>query len=171
MMGLPTKWWLLGGGLLVTLWLVWQAPPAPDSNTEVVAARAPVNKPTVQADDNQAAVQNDSDIRQSRQPLAMVSDLFRTPPAPVVTAVVRQPQSTLSATEKSLPDLPFRYIGRIEKDASVTVFIMEGDALHLLQAGDSPRTDYQLEAIDLAAGELRWRYLPTQKIRKMSIQP
>lgn len=166
MMGLPAKW-LLGGALLLTLWLVWQAPPAPENNSQVVAAVQAVaqSRPTAtQADSSET--QNFSQTLLNRQSPSMVSDLFRTPPSPIATEpAIKIPEPTAA------PALPFRYIGRIEKGASVTVFILEGEALHLLQAGDSPRADYKLEAIDLTAGELRWRYLPAQTIRNMSIKP
>lgn len=170
MMGLPAKWCWLGGALLLTLWLVWQAPTASDNNTSVIAAVKPASKPDVIKADSQQSRKTAMDLL-NRQSPAMVSDLFRIPPAPPVAATIQQPETTVSAAENALPVLPFSYIGRIEKGNAVTVFIMDGESLHLLQAGDSPRADYQLEAIDLAAGELRWRYLPAQKIRNMSIQP
>lgn len=169
MMGLPAKWWLLGGGLLLTLWLVWQAPPAPDKQTKVIAAVQPITK-SVSGKVDTPDTPNPSSVLLDRQPSEMVSDLFRTPPSPVLSTV-KLPETTVSSTKKTLPAIPFRYIGSMEKAASVTVFIMEGEALHLLQTGDSPRADYRLEAIDLAAGELRWRYLPDQQIRNMSIKP
>lgn len=169
MMGVPVKWWLLGGALLLTLWLVWQAPPASDKQTKVIAAVQPATRSaTAKVDERETPSQ--SQILLSRQSPEMVSDLFRTPPRPVAPEIKR-PETTIPPPKKALPAIPFRYIGRIEKDQKITVFVMEGNALHLLQAGDSPSADYKLEAIDLDAGELRWRYLPTQKIRNMSIQP
>lgn len=166
MMGLPIKWWFLGGGLLLTLWLVWQAPPATDNDTEVITTVQPIVKP----DSGEIETQSQSPVLVERQSPEMISDLFRTPPNPIV---VRDevPQATISSKQEALPPIPFRYIGRMEKNESLIVFVMDGNALHILEAGDSPREDYQLEAIDLAAGELRWRHLPTQKIRNMDIQP
>lgn len=166
MMRVPVKWWLLGGGLLLTLWLVWQAP---DKQTNVIAAVQPATRSVIAKVDKRETP-NPSQALPGRQSPEMVSDLFRTPPRPVVAAV-KPPETTIPPPPTALPALPFRYIGNMEKDASVTVFIMEGQALHLLQAGDSPRADYLLETIDLSAGELRWRHIPSQKIRNMSIQP
>ncbi len=169
MMGMPIKWWLLGGGLLLTLWLVWQGSAAPDKQTNVIAAVQPATR-SITAKVDKRETPNQSQALLSRQSPEMVSDLFRTPSRPVVAAV-KPPETTIPPTPTALPALPFRYIGNMEKGASVTVFIMEGQALHLLQAGDSPRADYLLETIDLGAGELRWRHIPSQKIRKMSMQP
>lgn len=166
MIGLPIKWWLLGGGLLLTLWLVWQAPSVPDNNIIVIEAV----QPSAKLDDEEIETPPHYQIPVKRQSPEMASDLFRIPPHFVVPAI-KLTETTIPSTPKALSPLPFHYIGRIEKDASVTVFIMEGEALYLLKAGDSPRVDYQLEAIDLAAGELRWRHIPTQKIRNMSIKP
>lgn len=166
MMVVPVKWWLLGGGLLLTLWLVWQAPPATDNNIKVVTAV----KPTVQHVNGEIETQPQSTRMLNRQSPEIITNLFGTPPT-VIDATNNIPETKVSSAKKPLPPIPFRYIGRLEKDKLVTVFIMDGMALHLLEVGDSPRDDYQLEAIDLAAGELRWRYLPTQKIRNMSIQP
>lgn len=169
MMRVPIKWWLLGGGLLLTLWLVWHAPDTPDNQTIVVSAVQPVTR-SATAKVEKRETSSQSQILLSRQSPEMVSNLFRTPPRPVV-AVVKPPETSILPPPTALPALPFRHIGSMEKDASVTVFIMEGQALHLLQAGDSPRADYLLETIDLSAGELRWRHIPSQKILNMSIQP
>lgn len=169
MMGLPAKWWFLGGALLLTIWLVWQAPPEVDNSELVVAAVQPVVKFT----EDKSAINETLNHQQTlinRASSDMVSNLFRTPPEHVTEPLAKSEDLT-EPVNNMLPALPFRYIGRIEKGQSVTIFVMEGNALHLLQAGDSPRADYKLEAIDLADGELRWRYLPAQKIRKMSIQP
>ncbi len=169
MIRVPVKWWLLGGGLLLTLWLVWQAPAPPDNQTKVVAAVQPATRSaSTKVDKRETPIQSQTLL--SRQSPEMVSDLFRTPPRPVAPEIKRL-ETTIPSPPEALPALPFRYIGSMEKDTSVTVFIMEGQALHLLQAGDSPRADYLLETIDLSAGELRWRHIPSQKIRNMSIQP
>lgn len=159
-MRIPTQWWFLGGGLLLTLWLVWKAPPAPD-NKKVIEVVQLSAKP----DGGEIETQPHYQTPVKRPSPEMISDLFRTPSIPNV------PEITNSNTQKTLLPLPFRYIGRLEKEESVTVFVMDGEALHVLQAGDSPHVDYQLESVDLVAGELRWRYLPTQKIRNMSIKP
>ncbi len=163
------RWLLLGSLLLLTLWLVWNTPEV-DSNALIV-------KPMVRAADaNKSANTNHSlkyeDDLQLAQRLPFEGkaiDLFGTgikqqtarKPVKVKPIVKPLPKRVIA------PALPFKYIGKLIEGDVVKIFLLKGEALHIVSEGDTVDKHYQLKHV--GEQQLSWLYLPLNITQKMSI--
>jgi hypothetical protein len=74
------------------------------------------------------------------------------PPPPVAVAVPRA------------PPLPFRYLGRIEEDGQVAVFVGEGTATRVLRKGQT-LANYRVE--EVTSQGMRLVYLPLNETQRL----
>ncbi|GAB3388922.1 hypothetical protein [Azotobacter armeniacus] len=65
------------------------------------------------------------------------------------------------------PPLPFQFIGRLDDSVRLRVFLLRGDRVHTVEAGDVIDGTYRLEKI--AADELTLVYLPLNQIQSLSV--
>ncbi|MFW5450506.1 MAG: hypothetical protein ACKE9I_02805 [Methylophagaceae bacterium] len=162
------RWLLLGCLLLLTLWLVW--------NTSEVDNSALIVKPMVRADANKSANTNHSvkyeDDLQLAQRLPFEGkaiDLFATS---IKQQAARKPVKVKPivrplANRVTAPALPFKYIGKLSEGDVVKIFLLKGEALHIVSEGDTVDKHYQLKHVD--EQQLSWLYLPLNITQKMSI--
>ncbi|NQZ53775.1 MAG: hypothetical protein HRT93_05920 [Piscirickettsiaceae bacterium] len=166
------RWVILASLLLLTLWLVWNTPQS-DSDTVIVKPTLIAEKISVaQAKSLRDDIKNDNVLallqRQSFKGKSV--DLFDTPVnkqqqikkmsniKPVVKPVAKRPTA---------PPLPFKYIGKLIENDVIKVFLLQGEALHIVSEGDIVDKHYQLKDID--GEQLRWLYLPLNITQNMNI--
>lgn len=159
-----TLW--LGGGLLLTLAATWYAAGVDDSGEELLAApqrAAPLSRPK---EAGVSAVA--STPRASREPEAQRmtregGDLFATlswkPPPP-------PPPAAAPAPAPRAPELPYRYLGRMEEDGRVIAFLGEGaqQLPRVVRQGDllpNHRVD------EITPQGMRLTYLPLNETQRL----
>lgn len=142
-------------------WLGWERPEvgtvaAP--STELRRARATAPAPVTTAVTTAASHSERLRLDPRPDPHTRVRDLFARPappaparpPAPAVAAAPVQPASA--------PRLPYTYLGRLEVDGAVQVFLMEGDQALIATVGKPVSRGWRLLAAD--ARQLRFKYEP-----------
>lgn len=162
------RWSILGGLLAVTLWLVWFIPET-DNDSDVVEVNA---------------------TRSAKQPKNLgegtseheVDDLFalkqRIPtngkPIDIFGTHIKQVKKTVQPAIKAMikvepvaPRLPFSYIGKLVENDVTKVFLLEGQALHIVSQGDKVGKDYKLKHVD--EQQISLLYLPLNTIQNMNI--
>jgi hypothetical protein len=65
------------------------------------------------------------------------------------------------------PPLPFAYIGRMEEDGKITVYLRRGEDVVLAQAGKAVDAAYQLE--EVTADQLVFLYVPLRQQQVLSL--
>lgn len=80
-----------------------------------------------------------------------------TPPPLVVVPVAVKPTA---------PPPPFTYLGRMERDGEVVVFLGQGENVEALVRGDAVNEVWRLESIGEQA--LQFRYLPLNETRQLA---
>lgn len=166
--GTIKKWLILLALLLVTLVLVWQAP-KPEQETPVVSATRNT-KDLVSSTSllpAQSVIADDIELKQ-RQIATEKVDLFDRPK--IKQPVIAMPIPAVKPMPVSQVPIPFRYIGMLQEHQRITLFLLEGNRLYLANEGDTFNDHFQLQSIDVAHKQLVWLYLPTNEIRKMSIE-
>jgi len=86
-------------------------------------------------------------------------------PAVVARAVVSAPPPP--PPPPAAPPLPFQFIGRLDDSVRLRVFLLRGDRVHTVQAGDVIDGTYRLEKI--SADELTLVYLPLNQTQSLSV--
>jgi hypothetical protein len=161
------RWLLLGAGLSLTLYLVWNSPgPETQPMATVESSRvATITNPemTRQATARQAMT----------RPLAQAEEDFRFVPRPPVTgevvdifapAVVKRPQADFERAAKEVapvpqaPPVPFTFVGKMAEGDGVKVFLQANDVLYTVKVGDTFAQQYKLMGVD--NGKLSLLYLP-----------
>lgn len=65
------------------------------------------------------------------------------------------------------PPLPFEFLGRLDDSVRLRVFLLRGERLHTVQAGDVIDGTYRVEKV--AADELTFVYLPLKQTQTLSV--
>jgi hypothetical protein len=79
-----------------------------------------------------------------------------------------RPQTVTAVAEKpSAPPLPFRYFGRLTENGKTEVFVMQGDELLTVAAGQKIG-DYRVDKI--AAEAISFTYLPLKTRQTLDLQ-
>ncbi|ACO79080.1 hypothetical protein AvCA_29110 [Azotobacter vinelandii CA] len=65
------------------------------------------------------------------------------------------------------PPLPFEFVGRLDDSVRLRVFLLQGDRLHTVEAGEVIDGTYRLERI--ADDELTLVYLPLNQTQSLSV--
>lgn len=92
-------------------------------------------------------------------------DLFA-PPAPPVVAVAK-PAPPPPPPPPSAPPLPYRYLGRMQEGATVTVFLAKGDEALTAKVGDTLEGVWRLDAIGPAS--ISMTFLPLNLPQPLAI--
>lgn len=109
------------------------------------------------------------DLLQRRAPARDARDVFaahswQPPPPPPVQAKIEPPPPPPPPPEPTAPPLPFTFLGAFEAAGGKQVFyLVEGDKVHAVSAGDNINELYRIEAVDTEGMVLV--YLPL-KIRQ-----
>lgn len=162
------KWFLLGGLLLLTLILVWQAP-EPDQADVIEATKPAVGVSSRRSVPALSDIDEDEIRLMPRHQLEHTVDLFAVPEETKSKPVIRPVRKPVVEQPDKRIELPFDYIGKFHSDQKTTFFLMEGSRLYLVHEGDTINDLFRLQHIDTAANELVWLYLPSQETRKMSM--
>lgn len=170
-MNTTTRWLVYTVFLAITLFLVWKTPESDYSSESIVQPVAnttqhvsvnttPSNSSGV--DDGLSAmnprVQSDQEI---------LVNLFESYQKPTVQLRPKTEPKPRFVSKPTAPPLPFKYIGKLVEGTEIKVFLLEGQALHIVKQGDKLANKYQLKAID--ENQLTWIYLPMNMTQKMSI--
>ena len=160
---------ILGLLLLVTLWLVINAP-----EPEVVAAVKPVKavSSTKRAVDTKSETELFTKALPARDSSSSDSyDIFayqaEKKARPVIAPKPVKPITT-KPRKPTAPRLPFEYIGMLQQGQQTKVFLMKQQALHIVTEGDKIDGDYQLKSV--TNDELRFIYLPLNATQTLSIE-
>jgi hypothetical protein len=78
-----------------------------------------------------------------------------------------KPQVAAVAEKPVAPPLPFRYFGRLTENGKTEVFVMQGDELLTIAAGQQIG-DYRVEQI--AAASISFTYLPMKTRQTLDLQ-
>lgn len=155
------RWSFLLIILAITLWLVKHAP-EPEQVTLVNPASREISLETTNSPENEQAkptfVTRQFDTH-------IVSNLFDTP-------LVMEDFSLLDVLKQPVSDfaLPFRYIGLLEEEDTLRLFILMNNQLLIVKQGDLIMDEYQLVQIDLQRQSLSWLHLPTNRHQLMPIE-
>jgi len=78
-----------------------------------------------------------------------------------------RPQVAAAAEKPSAPPLPFRYFGRLTENGKTEVFVMQGDELLTIAAGQKIG-DYRVDQI--ADASISFTYLPMKTKQTLDLQ-
>ncbi|MBI3729837.1 MAG: hypothetical protein HY254_16085 [Burkholderiales bacterium] len=173
---------LLGGGLLVAVWIAFYADKTPDG--DIVEAAAP-NAKKVQAPSQAIAVVNKSPDAKTKmqaanqvQTIAAVIDRKQliaadykgnenffgtqswTPPPPPAAKPPPPPPPTA-------PPLPFRYLGKKTDDGQMEVYLSSGDRTFIVQEKTIIENIYRVDAIKPTLMSIT--YLPLNQVQTLQI--
>src|SRR5688572_28965354 len=131
----------------------------------VVAGR---ERPTLELiETRSAAAQADDGIKleklQRGEPAAPQADPFARP-KPEQRAPAAQPAR---AEKPSAPPLPFKYFGRLTENGKTEVYVMRGEELHTLAAGQNIG-EYRVDQVNEAS--IAFTYLPLKTKQTMELQ-
>lgn len=90
---------------------------------------------------------------------APVSWLPPAPPPP--------PQKVVAAPPPQAPPLPFRFVGMLEDATRPSAFLARGEALLIVQAGDTVDASYRVDAV--SPTEIALTYLPLNQRQRIRI--
>ncbi|CAD5108985.1 hypothetical protein [Zestomonas carbonaria] len=86
---------------------------------------------------------------------------------PVVRQVAAPVAVAAPAPRPSAPPLPFRFIGRMDDGKQRKVFVLDGETLHVLAAGDVIDGTYRVERI--GDSEMTLVYLPMHLVQSLAV--
>jgi len=162
------RWIILGSLLIVTLYLVWNAPDEESDTVEVVRAThharvpSPVIRPMMEHTELPSGLRDRHQLNESK-----TIDLFGTAEFENTPEIVKKTEIKRREVKPRVPPLPFKYIGKLVEGGIVKVFLLEGGSLHTLSKGDKIDERYQLKQVN--EQELTWLYLPMNITQKMNI--
>jgi len=172
-MRMPTKreWAMLALVLPVILLAAAATDPAEEDSSLAVAEVARPERSHAEAP--HAALAGDLDLAQLRREVAAVepADAFASkswyvppppPPPPPPTLATALPPPAPTA-----PPLPFTYLGKFQDSAQPVFFLLRGDRLLTVKAGDVIEGTYRLEGV--AGAMLSLTYLPLNIKQQLNI--
>jgi Tfp pilus assembly protein PilP len=164
------RWVVLGSLLMITLVLVYLAPE--EEAVQVVAA-VKAKKSALRTAEQQTGTHQQLFIATAPVRKAINEtpyDLFGYERAKVKKKVVRQqiPKPVVKSVKQRAPRLAFKYIGMLAENNQTKVFLMDGEALHLVEAGDKIGNSHQLKTIE--DDKLTFVYLPLSITQTISIE-
>jgi hypothetical protein len=155
-------------GLALTLAAVWYAAGLEEADTELLAepaprdaaprrAAVPAGRPVVALPADAVPAAAGARMDPPQGPLFAAHSWQ--PPAP-------PPQAAAPAPAPQAPALPFRYVGRMEEDGQVVVFLTEGAELRprLVRQGDL-LPNYRVD--EVTSQGVRMTYLPLNETQRL----
>jgi len=164
------RWLILGGLSALTFWLVWNAP-EPEVNVVTVKPNTAKHssRKVVMSDVPQMETESTKKIllKQRESINGKSIDLFaihrKQQPKRNIKPIIKP----VANKKPTAPPLPFTYIGKLMEGKEIKIFLMNGQALHIVSEGDKVGQDYQLTHV--GDEQLSWLYLPLSIAQKMSI--
>ncbi len=150
------RWLVLGGLLILTLYLAWNSPQPETQATRVPARDSAAFTAT---DQTRAPMSRDFRLAPRAQAVDDVVDLFA--PAVVKRLQVEQPVVSQAAPARVVPQappLPFTFVGKITEADGVKIFLQADNVLYSVKIGDIFAQQYQLAGVE--NGKLSLLYLP-----------
>jgi len=162
------RWLVLGGLLLLTIWLVLNAPVS-ENDSEVVAVNPSRSSKLAAMVSPKVMPENIGDelaLKHRIKNDEKIVDIFGTQQKVIIVntqpVIKVKPQIKLTA-----PRLPFKYIGKLVENNVTKLFLMEGEALHIVSEGDRVGSNYQLNKVE--DKQISLLYLPLKITQTMSI--
>lgn len=162
-MALParTRWILLGGALTATLAaVIWVREPEP-----AAMVVAPVKDKTARRSDVSPSAHLDLEKLHQRESgaTAKIEDVFQSqswyvPPPPPKAGPRPLPAP---------PPLPFTYMGKLQEEGRLTVFLTKQDRNYAVKAGDTLDGAYRVDSVE--AQRVVFTYLPLNMQQTLSI--
>ena len=162
------RWLIISCLLVLTLWLVWAAPAADEENHFVVN---PTRLSALNGSKEVINTQEKMFYLQPRQAADGKSfDIFRTHSKPALARVkpTIKVRPKLEPIKPKAPNLPFTYIGKLVESNRTKVFLMKGQALHIVSQGDKIDQNYQLTRVNKQ--QISFLYLPLNIIQVINIE-
>lgn len=156
--GVIKRWVVIGGLLILTLWLVWAAPIVDEEDYTVVN---PIRSSTSVNNEKGITVQENIFSMQPRHVAnEKAFDIFNTQKKTVLARVkpIVRVRSDPEPAKPKVPNLPFTYIGKLVENNRVKIFLMKGQALHIVSQGDKIGRNYKLTHVNKQ--QIRFLYLP-----------
>ena len=125
---------------------------------------------TVQSVDKATEATNVEDIfALTARPLSdgNVIDIFGTQKQQIKRKVKPVITKVRPIIKPTAPRLPFKYIGKLIENDVIKLFLMEGEALHIVSQGDKIGKNYRLKQVD--EQQISLLYLPLNTTQTMSI--
>lgn len=153
------RWLMLGGLLVVTLFLVWKTP-REDAGV-VLPKRAATPATSGLAGSGNAPVQFKLE---ARLPVAdQMTDLF----APIVAKKARVADAPAAPVVPVAPPLPFTFVGKMIENGRVKIFLQEGETLHTVSEGEMLGNRYKVLGVD--NGKISLLYLPLNVTQTINV--
>lgn len=161
------RWAILMGLLAVTVWLVFNAPQAEKlSESEVVEVVERSHRQQILTQTNSVTESLRLLDRNEQKPNTV--DLFgveqKKVAVPVPIAIKKRP---IVKHKPTAPRIPFKYIGQLEEQGVIKIFLMEDTSLHIVRNGQKIGKDYRL--INITKEAISLRYLPLNMTQKLEL--
>lgn len=158
------RWLILGGLLALTIWLVWTLPEI--KNNSVLAVVNPTRTATSHDEGQNNKLDYVFELKQRTPSSGNEFDVFGTQVKQTnhKTKLIAKASPVLKPT---IPRLPFSYVGKLVENGVVKVFLMQGDALHIVKSGDKMGLKYQIK--EVTEQQVTFLYLPLNITQTMSI--
>ena len=164
------RWLIIGLFLLASLWLAWTAPEIDDSDLGVVnsvrTAKPIYKSGKIETVENQFLLI--PRVVATKKPV----DIFATQTKAIKVVktrptLVKVKSKPIKPRKPTAPRLPFKYIGKLIEKNKTKIFLMQGQALHIVVEGDKIDSNYQLKQVD--ESEISIIYLPLKLTQTMDI--
>jgi hypothetical protein len=150
--------WLLGAALAATLGASWWASTLEEGEVEPAAPRrSEAARPSRSA--APAAPLTLAGLDAPRPPLAEAPGLFQP------RSLQPPPPPAGPPPKPHAPPLPFRFMGAMEEGKARSAFLLEGNQVRVVQAGDLLGSQYRVDSITATA--IEFTYLPLKERQTM----
>lgn len=167
------RWLILSGLLAITIWLALNVPEPKKELVGVNSVRTATQSDNIErrVTMNNAKSEQEALFSLIQRPSLSEKtiDLFgyqQQKQSEKLIKPIIKPIIQASAKPKA-PSLPFSYIGKMVEGNVTKVFLLEGQALHIVSKGDKVGEYYQLKHV--GDQQLSWLYLPLNITQQMSI--
>ena len=153
--------------LIVTVWLTINVP-QPAVSATVKPVKAKLRHDVYQTSQSSLFVES---LPERSADTDTTYDLFNYDQAELKGSTIERAQQGVSDSKlrkKNAPRLPFKYVGRLQEGNSTKIFLLEGQALHIVTKGQKITDNYQLKSI--SKSELHIVYLPLNIIQALSTE-
>lgn len=156
------RWLIIGGLLMITLWLVLTVPEVSTIDTVRVTKQ-------LRTDKEVEKTENELTLQPRFVAEGITFDVFGTQNKRVsnqIKPLVKVRQNPKMVIQQA-PRMPFKYIGQLAENGTTKIFLMKGDALYIVKEGDNIELDYKLEKVE--EEQLSILYMPLDITQTINI--
>lgn len=110
---------------------------------------------------NLKTLQSRKEVKEAESDIEINGSLFAVkswiPPSPA-PAQLQPTQAVITPPVPTAPALPFTYMGKMEDNGQMTVYLVSGEQAYSVSVGDTIDESYKIENIE--AGQVVFTYLP-----------